>query len=249
MNEEEWDAFASDYYVNQRESDKTIVQDVIEYLKKEAVLPTEKVVDVAGGAGRYLAMSKEVNTYELIDFSNEMLKFATEEAARLGRKNVHLTKQTFSEFLENGKTYDFIFTASNPVLDNSVKLSRMLTKMKKYCVILRIVSSKEDLFTLLEKKLGIFEEGAVTSPVIMDQFETYLKDEERSYKRKEFTYTFEEEITEEFMKAYYQEYLDEAIFKEYIQKYFDSKEKVVSTTILTYRLLLIKKDGPKNRHD
>ncbi len=60
-------------------------------------------MDVAGGAGRYLAMSKEATTYELIDFSDEMLKFATEEAARLGRENIHLTKQTFSEFLENGK--------------------------------------------------------------------------------------------------------------------------------------------------
>lgn len=86
MNEEEWDAFASDYYMNQKESDKTIVRDVIEYLKKEAALPTEKIVDVAGGAGRYLAMSKEATTYELIDFSDEMLKFATEEAARLGGK-------------------------------------------------------------------------------------------------------------------------------------------------------------------
>lgn len=242
MNEEEWDAFASDYYMNQKESDKTIVRDVIEYLKKEAALPTEKIVDVAGGAGRYLAMSKEATTYELIDFSNEMLKFATEEAARLGRENIHLTKQTFSEFLENGKTYDFIFSASNPALDDSVKLSRMLTKMKKYCVILRVVSSKEDLFTSLEKKLGIFEEDAVTSPVIMDQLETYLKDEEWSYKRKEFTYTFKEEITEDFMRAYYQEYLEETIFKEYIQKYFDPKEKIVSTTMLTYRLLLIKKE-------
>ncbi|EOE6413345.1 hypothetical protein ACKO6W_000506 [Enterococcus hirae] len=94
----------------------------------------------------------------------------------------------------------------------------------------------------MEKKLGIFEEDAVTSPVIMDQLETYLKDEEWSYKRKEFTYTFKEEITEDFMRAYYQEYLEETIFKEYIQKYFDPKEKIVSTTMLTYRLLLIKKE-------
>lgn len=35
MNEEEWDAFANDYYMNQKESDKTIVRDVIEYLKKK----------------------------------------------------------------------------------------------------------------------------------------------------------------------------------------------------------------------
>ncbi|EMF0116123.1 SAM-dependent methyltransferase, partial [Enterococcus hirae] len=48
--------------------------------------------------------------------------------------------------------------------------------------------------------------------------------------------------TEDFMRAYYQEYLEETIFKEYIQKYFDPKEKIVSTTMLTYRLLLIKKE-------
>lgn len=59
---------------------------------------------------------------------------------------------------------------------------------------------------------------------------------------KEFTYTFKEEITEDFMRAYYQEYLEETFFKEYIQKYFDLKEKIVSTTMLTYRLLLIKKE-------
>ncbi|MGX7172780.1 class I SAM-dependent methyltransferase [Enterococcus ratti] len=239
MNEEDWNAFAAEYYLNQREGKTTIVKDVIDYLKREDILPTEQIVDVAGGSGRYLAMAKEAKMYELIDFSSEMLKFAAKEVVNLSIENICLTKKTFLSFLENAKKYDLIFSASNPALDHPIKLEKIYRKMKKACVIIRVVYSKDDLFAPLEEQLDILEEDYIVSSEIMKLFETYLKEEEIPYKSKKFTYLLKEKITESFMKDYYEEYLEDARFNEYVKKYFDQKEQVISTTKLTYQLLLI----------
>ena len=58
-------------------------------------------------------------------------------------------------------------------------------------------------FIPIEKQLGMIEEDPNTSPVVMDQFETYLIDEGFKVKKKDFTYFTQELITEELMKLYY----------------------------------------------
>lgn len=240
MDEQEWDEFAPEYYFNQLESQTTIVKDVIAYLKSNEVLPTQRIVDIAGGAGRYLPLAKEAGNYELIDFSNKMLKFAEVEASKIDVRNIRLTKQSFNDFLKNKNEYDLIFSAANPALDNTEKLGKLLNKMKKACVILRVIDSKDNLFYPLEKQLGIFEEDPTTSPDLMDQFEKYLEQKKYSYHIKEFTYDIEEEIPRFLMVTYYEEYKKDQRFIDYLNQHFKMNEQVVNTTRLTYRLLLIK---------
>lgn len=128
MDELDWDEFAPEYYQNQLESRTTIIEDVIAFLKSKAVLPASDLIDVAGGAGRYLPMAKEVGSYKLLDFSTEMLCFAQQEANKLGVKNVQMMKQSFEDFLENKESAELILTAANPALDNTKKLGQMLKK-------------------------------------------------------------------------------------------------------------------------
>ncbi len=83
LSEKEWDDFAEEYYEIQQESQTTIAEDVREYLKSEKVLPAEIVADVAGGSGRFLSLAKEVNHYDLIDFSSGMLANAKKKQKKL----------------------------------------------------------------------------------------------------------------------------------------------------------------------
>ncbi|MBF8807808.1 MAG: class I SAM-dependent methyltransferase [Enterococcus lacertideformus] len=239
MDELEWDEFAQEYYLNQLESRTTIVRDVIDYLKNKKILPTSQIVDVAGGAGRYLPMAEEAYSYRLIDFSTEMLKFAEEEAGKLRLKNVQVKKLSFAEFLKSKERYALIFTAANPALDNTQKLEQMLKKMNEACVVVGVVSSKDDLFLPLEKRLGIYEEDHTASPDLMDQFEKYLRQSNHSYQTKEFTYIIKEEITRALMEDYYKEYKGEQRFIDFVDQYFLQDETIISTTYWIYRLLLI----------
>ncbi|QED60457.1 methyltransferase domain-containing protein [Enterococcus durans] len=238
MDEIDWDEFAPAYYQNQLESRTTIVEDVIAFLKSKKVLPASDLIDVAGGAGRYLPMAKEVGSYKLFDFSTEMLRFAQQEENKLGVKNIQMMKQSFEAFLENKESAEVIFTAANPALDNTKKLEKMLKKMNQACVILRVVRSRDDLFILLEERLGIYEADPTVSPDLMDFFETFLTQNDYSYQTQEFTYVLKEEITRSLMEDYYEEYKEDQRLTDFLDQHFLQNEQI-STTRLTYRLLLI----------
>ncbi|MGM0156905.1 hypothetical protein IGI47_001213 [Enterococcus sp. AZ191] len=238
MDELDWDEFAPAYYQNQLESRTTVVEDVIAFLRSKKVLPVSDLIDVAGGAGRYLPMAKEVESYKLLDFSTEMLRFAQQEADKLGVKNVQMMKRSFEDFLENEESVEVIFTAANPALDNTQKLERMLKKMDQACVIIRVVSSKDDLFLPLEKRLGIYEDDPMTSKDLMDQFEAYLDQSDYSYQVKEFMYVLKERITRSLMEVYYEGYEEDQRLADFLDQHFLQDEQI-STTRLTYRLLLI----------
>ncbi|MDT2835667.1 class I SAM-dependent methyltransferase [Enterococcus durans] len=247
MDELDWDEFAPAYYQNQLESRTTVVEDVIAFLRSKKVLPVSDLIDVAGGAGRYLPMAKEVESYKLLDFSTEMLRFAQQEADKLGVKNVQMMKRSFEDFLENEESVEVIFTAANPALDNTQKLERMLKKMDQACVIIRVVSSKDDLFLPLEKRLGIYEDDPMTSKDLMDQFEAYLDQSDYSYQVKEFTYVLKEEITRSLMEDYYEEYKEDQRLADFLDQHFLQDDQI-STTRLTYRLLLIQQKSTPRWH-
>lgn len=240
MNEEEWDEFAPDYYAVQQESQARIAEDVKAYLKSERILPVETLADVAGGAGRFLTLSTETDCYELIDFSENMLEFAKYEAKKAKRTNVSFFKQSFAGFLQAKKRYELVFSAANPALTENSQFERLIDKSNKWCVVLRVVDSRDDVFSPLEERLGITSEDPHTTPRIMDQFEAYIRVQGFYFKKKEFIYYSKEEISEELMKAYYEEYANDPIFIEYLQKLFAEKEELINTTTLTYRLLVVK---------
>ncbi|MGM0329201.1 MULTISPECIES: class I SAM-dependent methyltransferase [Enterococcus] len=239
MDKEEWNTFAKDYYESQKESSTTIVEDIVAYLKSEDLLPAGSFADVAGGAGRYLPLAKEIEHYELIDFSEEMLVYAEHEAQILGLNNCQFILQDFTNFLQEEKTYELVFSAANPALVSCEQLEKLRGKATRACLILRVVSSEDNVFVPLERHLGIEESDPNTSPTIMDRFETYLAKKHLSYKRTEFTYDSQEEVTPSFLRAYYEEMQDDPRFQSALQELFKNSETIQSTNKLTYRLLTI----------
>ncbi|MDA9461716.1 hypothetical protein B835_1624 [Enterococcus mundtii 3F] len=239
MDKEEWNTFAKDYYESQKESSTTIVEDIVAYLKSEDLLPAGSFADVAGGAGRYLPLAKEIEQYELIDFSEEMLVYAEHEAQVLRLNNCQFILQDFSNFLQEEKTYELVFSAANPALVSCEQLEKLRRKATRACLILRVVSSEDNVFVPLERHLRIEESDPNTSPTIMDRFETYLAKKHLSYKRTEFTYDSQEEVTASFLRAYYEEMQDDPRFQSALQELFKNSETIQSTNKLTYRLLTI----------
>ncbi|MBO1087354.1 class I SAM-dependent methyltransferase [Enterococcus mundtii] len=239
MDKEEWNTFAKDYYESQKESSTTIVEDIVAYLKSEDLLPAGSFADVAGGAGRYLPLAKEIEQYELIDFSEEMLVYAEHEAQVLGLNNCQFILQDLASFLQEEKTYELVFSAANPALASCEQLEKLRGKATRACLILRVVSSEDNVFVPLERHLGIEESDPNTSPTIMDRFETYLAKKHLSYKRTEFTYDSQEEVTASFLRAYYEEMQDDPRFQSALQELFKNSETIQSTNKLTYRLLTI----------
>ncbi|NTM11091.1 class I SAM-dependent methyltransferase [Enterococcus faecium] len=197
MNEKEWDEFAEEYYEIQQESQVTIAEDVKNYLKTEKVLPAETAADVAGGSGRFLSLAKEINRYDLIDFSSGMLENAKKEAEKNELPNVSFIKQSLEEFIQSNETYEMVFTAANPALVHLIQLEKLMKKSSKWCVIIRVVES----------------------------------------------------ITEELMKLYYDAYAKDPVVTRYIRKLFSEKREILSTTKLTYRLLLWSADKKRTFHD
>ena len=158
MDKEEWNTFAKDYYESQKESSTTIVEDIVAYLKARIYYAASKPhsQDVAGGAGRYLPLAKEIEQYELIDFSEEMLVYAEHEAQVLGLNNCQFILQDLASFLQEEKTYELVFSAANPALASCEQLEKLRGK-RRACLILRVVSSEDNVFVPLERHLGIEE--------------------------------------------------------------------------------------------
>ncbi len=141
-----------------------------------------------------------------------------------------------------------VFTAANPALTHPNQLEKLMKKSSKWCVIMRVVESIDDVFYPIEKQLGMIEEDPNTTPFIMDQFESYLIDKGFKVKKKDFTYFAQESITEEWMKMYYEEHAKDPVMTRYIRKLFSEKPEIISTTRLTYRLLLWSKDKKDPPH-
>ena len=129
------------------------------------------------------------------------------------------------------------FYSSKSSIGTSYSIRKIDEKSSKWCVIIRVVESIDDVLSY-RKATRMIEEDPNTSPVVMDQFETYLIDEGFKVKKKDFTYFTQESITEELMKLYYDAYAKDPVVTRYIRKLFSEKREILSTTKLTYRLLL-----------
>ncbi|MGM9903068.1 class I SAM-dependent methyltransferase [Enterococcus hirae] len=239
MNEQEWDEFAEEYYMVQKESEFPIARDLRRYLKEQKLLPAKELVDVAGGAGRYLTLAKDTMHYELIDFSGEMLAFAEQEAKEMNLSDCHFLKKTFSDFLESNQRYALVLSVANPVLTKNEQLERLRSKAKKACLVMRVIESSDDVFDPLEVSLGLETMNIHTSPLIMEQFESYLMKQKIPYKIKDFTYTSQETITRDFLEEYYDEFAAEPTFSVAVKNIFKENKQVISTKKLTYRLLVV----------
>jgi hypothetical protein len=238
--EEFWDDFAETYYEIQQESRLPIAEDTAAFLEKAGILPAQTFADVAGGAGRYLkSIASKTAQYDLIDFSDQMLRFAQKEAEKQSLKQVRFCKQTMAEFFDQtpNSTYEVVFSAMNPALTQESQLIQLTEKSRKRVIILRMIENHDDVFSLADQRLDAAPKDPNDDSSLMDSFERFLEEQGFEPQKKEFTYQYQEEISKDMMEEYYEEQQDHPLFESLMEHFFKKESVILSTTTITYRLL------------
>jgi len=225
-----WDDFAREYTDIQEESQLTIQQDVLDFFKKQGILPQNRLLDLAGGSGKYVPFFiSQLQNYVLVDLSSEMLKLA---ADKYPYKNLSLIESSQQSFLQQAKdnTFDIVFSAMNPALTSKKQLEEMVRVAKKYVCILRLVQEEDQLFSPIEERLY----GKAEHLAWMTTYKSWF---ENAYQSKTFHYTTSETISTHFFYLYFKDELASAELEKAIEKLFQDKKEVENTTYYTFELL------------
>ncbi len=70
---------------------------------------------------------------------------------KIDLSNVSFIKRSLEEFIQSSETYEVVFTAANPALTHPNQLEKLMKKASKWCVIMRVVESIDDIFLSYRK--------------------------------------------------------------------------------------------------
>lgn len=235
-----WDGFAAEYYQIQKESQVPIVADIEKFLKEQCLLPTNSVVDLGGGSGRYLPMlAQNSQQYTIVDISKQMLRYAQVENQALSKpRTVTYQQQSVADFCQQipDQTYDLVWMALNPAITADETLLAITQKSRRWCGLLRLTQNSDDLFAPLEEHFGIAEENPNIAPTIIPAVVKLLTSAGYQVQRQTFQYQTTETFDRAFLEAYYAE-VPQALLKVYLDRIFINQKTRTSTTTLEYTLL------------
>lgn len=235
-----WDDFAAEYYQIQKESQVPIVADIEKFLKERCLLPTNSVVDLGGGSGRYLpTLAQNSQQYTIVDISAQMLRYAQVENQALSKpRPVTYQQQSVADFCQQTpkQSYDLVWMALNPAVTADETLLTITQKSRQWCGFLRLTQNTDDLFAPLEQHFGIAEENPNIEPTIIPAVVKLLTSGGYQVRQQRFQYQTTETFDRAFLAAYYAE-LPQALLKAYLDQLFANQKTRASTTTLEYTLL------------
>lgn len=153
-----WDNRAEQYNISQLKDDDSITEQVLAYLEKKNILKNADIIDICGGSGRYaIPLAKLANTVTLTDISNNMLKFAEENAKMENLTNLEFIKTKWDEVdLEKmnwNKKFDLAYASMCPPVRTPEGLNNLIKASKKYCVVNQFIESKDSVEEYLKAKI------------------------------------------------------------------------------------------------
>ncbi|MGM0124560.1 hypothetical protein IGI37_001938 [Enterococcus sp. AZ194] len=237
MNEVEvfWDEFSDEYQEIQEESKLPLSADVTNFLKKIGVFPASSLIDVAGGSGRYLLdFSKQLETYTLLDISTKMIEKA-QSLAKDQRENCVFIHEEMNGFFEKtaDNAYEYSYSAMNPGLQTVDELLELNRISEKGVFIFRLTENQDSLFSVIDNQLGIAQEEELS---LISTYQKALHKVGILTQTKTFTYTYDEWVSREFLRAYYEDYRHDKEFQGRLDKWFLGNDEVNSHTVLTFTL-------------
>ncbi|SON66409.1 conserved protein of unknown function [Latilactobacillus sakei] len=235
-----WDDFAAEYYQIQKESQVPIVTDIEKFLTEQRLLPTNSVVDLGGGSGRYLPiLAQNSQQYTIVDISEQMLRYAQVENQALSEpRSVTYRQQSVADFSQQtpDQSYDLVWMALNPAVTADETLLTITQKSRQWCGFLRLTQNTDDLFAPLEQHFGIAEENPNIEPTIIPAVVKLLTSAGYQVRQQKFQYQTTETFDRAFLEAYYAE-VPQVLLKAYLDRLFIDKKTRASTTTLEYTLL------------
>jgi precorrin-6B methylase 2 len=89
LGEEEWNQFADQYYAAMQAQHIPVAADMRAWLESIGALPTGRVLDIAGGCGRFtVELARRAQSADIIDWSSAMLHNAARNAEDHGMNNI-----------------------------------------------------------------------------------------------------------------------------------------------------------------
>lgn len=224
-----WNAFAAEYHGNEKERPQLPVAEMlVDYLKAAGIIPCERLLDLAGGTGSYFpAFRPYTNEYILMDISDAMLAIAK---SRISDPKVTFIRESQAVFLEEqpDNSYQLVFTAMNPALDQPEELRQLERIATKGVAILRLVAVEDELFSPFEPS------GFSTKE--MDGYREALEGLGIRYEVKRWRFTSEETISPEFYREYFREEYSREALEAMIEELFPEGSRSNS---LSYEYQLI----------
>lgn len=225
-----WDDFAGEYNDIQNESQLSIQEDVVAYLRRQEFLPQGSFLDLAGGSGKYVPyFIPYVKNYVLLDLSSAMLQIAS---SNYSYSNLTLIESSQQAFLSQTKdhSFDIVFSAMNPALNSIKQLEEIIRISKKYVCILRLVQEEDQLFSPIEEKLY----GKPAELAWMTSYKKWLK---TPFHTKIFYYKVSEKISADFFRLYFANELKPKKLDKTVDQLFQGKKEIKNTTNYAFELL------------
>ncbi|MFV0557642.1 MAG: methyltransferase domain-containing protein [Enterococcus sp.] len=223
-----WDAFALEYEENLNEQKSPLAEMVAQFLQSRGILPTDELLDLAGGSGRFMVtLQPAVKDYTLVDLSQKMLDLA--QAKALGHSQFIRREQ--SEFLATSpKQYSVVFSAMNPTLTLAT-LVQMQRLAREWVILLHFKTSQDQLFSPLEEQLGEKQGLELTD------YHQWLNKLGIDYFCQPFSYTKSEMVSRAFFKEYFSAEFSPADLEAITTRLFAASSTKENVTTLSFELL------------
>jgi hypothetical protein len=223
-----WDHFSAEYIEIQEEEQPLMAQKLADFLQTAGILPQESLLDLAGGAGRYLPyLEPLVTRYTLADISSQMVQYAKSKTRNPQSQFWHVSQaELFRKMPDN--QFSVVFSAMNPSIQSAQDLLQLHRLSAEWVVIFRMRQVSDEIFTPVEKKLGQWQ-----TDHWLERYQQLLKGLKINYQVKKLVVTHDERVTPQFFADYFAMDLEEPTLKKLVEKFFptgqprQNKEKIV----------------------
>lgn len=158
--ERQWDERADRFNEHQKKTQSGLFLEVLRFLREKNVLTNARILDIAGGSGRYaLPFAKDAREVVLTDISGRMLEHAANNAAEEGLSNLRFEKADWEELdldeLRRQGEFDLVFASMCPPLRTDEGLRKMIRATRTHGFIHQIFVDTDSVASFIEEQLGI----------------------------------------------------------------------------------------------
>ncbi|MCH4171979.1 MAG: methyltransferase domain-containing protein [Lactobacillus sp.] len=131
-----WDDFADDYVTIQRASEIPLPQTIAAFLKKQRILPTDSLLDLGAGSGRFFGVfSPLVARLIALDISTQMLRYGRQLAEKQQLNNITFIHAPWSSLTKQQQMADVVFANMFGVLRDAQAMGQLSQLAKKNVVL------------------------------------------------------------------------------------------------------------------
>lgn len=154
-----WDDFAVDFIAMQEESQLPLPQVVADFMVTKGILPTDKLLDLGGGAGRFIPGFAPL-TKRLIelDISRVMLAHGREIAAKGNYQQVRFMQKPWSRIKTRANQATVVFASMFDGLSTVQDIEAMTRLAGKWAILGHFTKRQSKLDQLVAAKIHLSEE-------------------------------------------------------------------------------------------